>query len=65
MTIDTEDLAHIKRLEGKTVKAAEPYGDDDQYIRITFTDGSVCELEGLGYDGLWDVVLIDWPGDQA
>jgi hypothetical protein len=54
-------------LVGKVVAAVEwiaPDGqpsteEDGSYLRLRFTDGTILDIEGLGYDGLWDDVVIE------
>jgi hypothetical protein len=61
MDYEAEERADRAKLEGKTIKTAEPV--EDKHIRLYFTDGTQCLLYGLGYDGLWDEVNIQWEGE--
>ena len=59
-----DDLAQIV---GKRIVSARLV-EDDRYARLEFDDGSAVEFSGLGYDGLWDDVIVAYEpvgGDEA
>lgn len=46
----------LERLVGKTIVAAE--WNEAHHLCLTLSDGMRAEVCGVGYDGLWDDVIV-------